>query len=95
MIVSHPEFAEYFTANQFYYEDPFLRHPDNFHEAAILWNSYGSECYKNELLNSIKSDFNFDHGLSIIRRSRNLGSDFEIFGFAAPTSHQNVRHYYL
>ena len=95
VIVSNPEFAEYFTSNKFYYEDPFIRHPDNFHESAVLWKSYGSDRFKNDLLNSIKTEFNFDHGISLIRKSRNFGSDLEIFGFASPTNHQNASHYYL
>lgn len=92
VLVDRPDWAEHYVSEQFYLQDPYLRHPDVYQSGFTLIEAHGSKDYLKTVLKAGKEIFNLDMGLMMIEKSPD---GVEFFGFAANKATSNLDRIYL
>lgn len=90
--VSRPDWADYFTENQLYLQDPLLLHPRCYESGTLLWTHLIHDPHLQNVLKVAKDKFKMAHGFCIIEKTE-TGCDF--FGFNAPPEHEQIYATYL
>ncbi len=90
--VSRPDWADFFTENQLYLNDPLMLHPRCYQSGTVLWTHYIDDPYLQGILKIGQDKFQMAHGFCIIERTK-TGCDF--FGFNAPPEHFKIYSTYL
>jgi DNA-binding CsgD family transcriptional regulator len=86
--VSRLDWADYFTENELFLQDPFLCHPHSYQSGAVFWTPY----YQHDpnlqgVLKIARDKFSMAHGFCIIERTQ---EGCEFFGFNAPPQHEQI-----
>ena len=92
VLVDRPDWAEHYVNEQFFLEDPYLRHPDVYQSGLCLIEAHGSEGYKNRVLKTGKERFNLDLCIILIKKGQGC---VEFFGFAADRKSSSLERLYL
>lgn len=91
--VSRPDWADYFTENQLYLQDPFLCHPHSYQSGTVFWTPYYQQDSNLQgFLKVARDKFSMAHGFCIIERT---AEGCEFFGFSAPPEHEQIYSIYL
>lgn len=93
VLVDRPDWAEHYVEEQFYLQDPYLRHPDLYESGFCLIENHGSEEYKQRILKDGKEIFNLDQGVILIQK--NADSSVEFFGFSGNKASCSLDKLYL
>lgn len=92
VLVDRPDWAEHYVSEQFFREDPFLRHPDVYRSGFCILGTHGSKKYKESVIKDGKEIFNMDLGIVQIEKNADC---VEFFGFAANTEKSSLHQVYL
>lgn len=85
VLVDRPDWAEWYVKEQFYLNDPYLRHPSVYHSGVTFIENNGSEEYKEKVLKTGKEVFDLDCGIILIKKKENY-VDFFCFSGNKSTS---------
>lgn len=91
-LVSRPDWAEHYTAQQIYQVDPFILNPRCYQSGSILWNQYIDEPFQKEVLKVAEERFNMSHSLCLIERHE---KGCEFFGFSAIRNQNDIYGVYI
>lgn len=92
VLVDRPDWAEYYVAEKFFANDPYLRHPSNYSPGISLIGHHGSEEYKEKILKAGAELFQMDHSAMLIQKDE---TGVEFFGFAANRNNSCLEKIYL
>jgi len=92
VLVDRPDWAEHYVSQQFFLNDPFLRHPRVFQSGLCLVENQGSEEYKEAILKAGKNVLNADTGVMLIQKKDN---EVEFFGFSGNHDTSCLQNLYL
>ncbi len=91
VLVDRPDWAEHYVSEQFFLNDPYLRHPDVYRSGFCSIENHGSDEYKERVIKSGKEIFNLDLGVMFIEKSE---TGVEFFGFAGNRKDSNLEKIY-
>ncbi len=93
VLVSRPDWAEHYVANEYYMRDPYLRHPSCFESSGVLfWPALASDHYARTVLKAGREGFDMDHGLLMVDK-RPDGCHF--YGFTTRRHNAAIYQLYL
>jgi len=92
VLIDRPEWAECYVGKEFYKQDPFLTHPDNFQPGESYVEALGQQNLFTEVIESAKSVLDIDIQIQIIEKQNGA---VEFFGFGGNSQNRNFQQIYL
>lgn len=91
VLVDRPDWAEHYVSEQYFLQDPYLRHPRVYQSGICLVDSHGSLDYQEQVLKGGEA-FHMDTGLVLIHR---CGDVVEFFGCGANRETSSINHLFF
>lgn len=92
VLVDRPDWAEFYVREEFFAEDPFLRHPQFYRSGLFTMESQGTDTYQEKV--SKGKDF-LHSDLGVIFIEKQADGSVEFFGFAGNRSTSYLDNLYL
>lgn len=92
VLVDRPDWAEHYVQEQIFLDDPYLRHPSVYQSGISLFESHGTDEYRERVLKLGKDVLNVNLGAIIIQKRK---SDVEFFGFSCNAASSCLQSLYL
>lgn len=87
-LVSRPDWADFYTDQQFYLMDPFLLDPKYYQSGKVLWEMCQLQEEQKVIYDKAVDIFNFKTNVILVERSEN-GCEF--FGFTGPNDNHDCK----